>query len=298
MFFEAWVEVINVSITYAGQVFAEVLFYTPPTDRTYCSQIFAEVLIPSDPRVLIPLYPAPPNTTLPPGDFAAAPQLMGFSYTVFKRPTTNSGVYQGPSGREIRVLYYDAIIWQWDLHYEYLPDDPTQVNPGTTESDFHTLVAFFQQTRGGQLPFTFYDPDDNQVVGTRIGEADGVTQEWVITREYGAEWKEVEPVGYLSYTPPNAYQVPYGPEPAPPNQPVVYLDNVVVDPLTYEIIRNELGKQTLRFHQPPVSGLITMDFHFVFFTRFADLIYDFEEFINKVWSAQKITLESMRSYVR
>jgi hypothetical protein len=291
------VQIVNVSITYTGQIFSEVLAFTDPVlSVAYVSQIFAEVLIPSDPRVLVAQYPAPPGSPVVP---AAAPQLIGVSYTVFKRPVTNIGSYQAPSGREVRVQYYDATVWQWDLNYQYLPDDQTGRHPGTTDSDFHTLVAFFLETRGGQLPFTFYDPDDNEVTGTRIAVTDGIRNVWIVTREYGGAWKEVEPVGYLSYDEPTAYQLPFGPFPTPPHQPVVKLNGVVISRAEYDIIRNELGKQMIRFHQIPAAGqYLTMDFHFVFFTRFADLIQEFEEFVSRIWAGQKITLESMRSYVR
>jgi len=277
----------------ASQVNANYLQYTPPgTAKVRVSQVCATVLIPSDPRVRFPLFPSPPGG--PPD----TPNLIGLSYTVFKRPVMNSGHYQAPSGREVRVNYYDATIWQWDLHYEYLPNDQTGRHPGTTDSDFHTMVSFFLETRGGQMPFTFWDPDDNTVAGTRIGVTDGVKQYWVVTREYGGQWKEVEPVGYMRFQELTPYNVPWGTIPDPPNTPVLYLDHVPQSMLTYDIIRDELGKQLIRFHTPPAAGqVITMDFQYSFFTRFADLQYEFEEFVWQVWSAQKITLESMRSYI-
>jgi hypothetical protein len=218
---------------------------------------------------------------------------MGLTYTVFKRPVRNSGTFQAISGREVRVEFYAATVWQWDLSYSYLPDRVGPRHPSTTESDFATLVSFFLETRGGQMPFTFYDPDDHFVTHTKIGVGDGVQNWWEITREYGLLMHETEPIGYLV-----AIFPPYYPYCVlPPNNPKVYLNNILQSDDTFDYNRTELGKQLIRFHRPVPAGVeITMTFYHLFFTRFADLSYEFEKFLNQIWDAKKITLESMRSY--
>jgi hypothetical protein len=277
------------SITKVSQNVATALNRT--SEGVRASLMCITALIPSKPRVLFPQYPAPPGTTQ--FDPPETPQLIGLAYTVFKRPVRNSGTFQALSGREIRVDYYAATVWQWDLTYSYLPDRVGPRHPSTTDSDLATMISFFLETRGGQMPFTFYDPDDHFVTHTHIGVGDGVQNWWVITREYGLLMKETEPIGYVVAIFPQYY--PYCVMPL--DNPKVYLDNVLQDPSLYDYNRTELGKQLIRFHTPPASGaVITMTFYHLFFTRFADLNYEFEKFLNQIWSAQKITLESMRSY--
>jgi hypothetical protein len=303
---------------------------TPPNVVAYCSNIYVEIMIPAQPRITYPQYPAPPNspifpappttagagTSVPnnsPGEVARtvddmgrevpdwAPQLMGITYTVFKRPVKNTGSFKALSGREVRVDYYQATIWEWDMTYSYLPGAVGPRHPSTTENDVATLMAFFLETRGGQMPFTFYDPDDHYVEKSKIGVTDGVKQFWTITRQYGLFWKDEEPIGYMITPPPDIpppVVSPFGGYIAPLDYtPRLYLDDVLQDPTTYDLILTELGKQIVRFHVPPASGqTISMSFYFLFFTRFADLFYDFEQYLHQIWSAQKITLQSMRSY--
>jgi hypothetical protein len=266
-----------------------------PIVRRSCSGIVVEALIPSAPRVLKPVYPPPPGTDVGP-DLSSGPQVTGLTYNVFKREVFNAGVYQAASGREVRVKFWDGVIWEWDLTYSYLPNDRTGRHPGATESDFHAMVAFFLETRGGQMPFTFYDPDDNYIKGQFIGTTDGINNVWMILRSLGTTLNEIEPIGYLNFSIKGGYTPPL---PPPPGYPVLYLDGVPQNITTIDYITNELGKQLVRFKQVPAAGqTITMDFHYMFFARFADLMYEFEEFVSKIWSAQKITLQSMKSYTK
>ena len=206
------------------------------------------------------------------------PELPGLTYSVIKRPKFYTGVATAPSGREVRISYASTPLWEWDLTYEYLPDWSA---PGAaTPSDFKQLLGFYLSMQGSFGGFMFRDPDDNTVVGQVIGIGDGATTAFTLVRTFGgSDGTGTEPVGGVDVDRPFA----------------VYFNGVLQDQSIYDVATTQPVGQLLRFHSPPASGVaITADFSYFFYVRFKDDHYDFEKFMDQLWSQRQLTLMSMR----
>jgi len=206
------------------------------------------------------------------------PELPGLTYSVIKRPKFFTGVATAPNGREVRISYASTPLWEWDLSYEYLPDWSA---PGAaTPSDFKQLLGFYLSMQGSFGGFMFRDPDDNTVVGQVIGIGDDATTAFTLVRTFGgSDGTGTEPVGGVDVDRPFA----------------VYFNGVLQDPSVYDVATTQPVGQLLRFHSPPASGVaITADFSYFFYVRFKDDHYDFEKFMDQLWSQRQLTLMSMR----
>lgn len=245
----------------ASQVFSTGVI-SPVGTTFHVSQCFVTFVIASEDLSMPAVYPE---------------LLVGFS--VIKRPIGSWSVAQSTSGAEVRVNYWNAPIWEWDLTYEYLPD--TDSRNGVTASDLKTLMGFYTSTSCGFLPFYFNDPDDNQVFNQPVGTGDGTTVSFNLYRTYGIdEYTTSEPVGCVNT-----------------NQPFnVYLNGVLQVTNTYTLVTTTPVGSYIRFNTAPTPGaLITCDMSYYYYVRFADPKYDFEKFMDKLWSTKKITLRSLRN---
>ena len=69
----------------------------------------------------------------------------------------------------------------------------------------------------------------------------------------------------------------------------------MADPSTYDLLTTTPVNQQVRFHTAPASGqVVTVDMTYYYYVRFKDDHYDFEKFMNNLWSLQTITLMSQR----
>jgi uncharacterized protein (TIGR02217 family) len=229
--------------------------------RARISQVFLQVL------VLAYEVPMP----------SIYPTLKGLTFSTKRKPIFAMEVQQAASMREVRVGFTDFPIWEWELKYTYLPDGAFQ---GTTSNDLQTMVGFFLSTKGGLLPFLFHDTSDHTVTAQGVGTTDGVSQQWRLFRTYGqSTGSGTEPVGYVNLTQPFN----------------VYLDGVLVNPDDYEVIRTTPYQQQLRFDSVPTTGkIITVDMSYYFYVRFKASEIDMEQFMEKLWASDKITLRSLK----
>lgn len=234
------------------------------------SQVFLEVLVST--KVL----PMP----------SIFPTLAGLTYSVTKRPIGNFGVGEATSGGEVRVNFWTNPMWEWDLTYDYLPDFGG--TGGTTSSDIKALMGFYASTGNGFSGFCFSDPDDNTVLGQNIGTGDGTTVNFTLVRTYGlsAYGTTTEPVGYVNTSGPVLNgNTPFN----------VYLNGTLQSTSSYTVVQTTPVAQYIRFNTAPSSGaVITVDMTFYYWVRFLDPKYDFEKFMNKLWSMKKLTLHSLR----
>lgn len=210
---------------------------------------------------------------------ATYPTLPGLGFSVIKRPRFYTGIGKSTTGREVRVGYAANPTWEWDLTYEYLPDKPSE--SAATASDLKELVGFFLSQSGALQTFRFLDPDDNTVTGQIVGTTDGVLNSWVLQRSFGGTvGSGTEPVGWVN-TDATFH---------------AYLDGVLQDPSTYDVLTTVGVFQQIRFHSTPTIGkIITVDMSYFFSVRFSADTYDFEKFMDKLWSTHTITLVSQRA---
>lgn len=52
------------------------------------------------------------------------PDLIGLSFPVSQKPMFSTGVQSHTSGRETRTSYWENPLWEFTLSYDYLPDSP------------------------------------------------------------------------------------------------------------------------------------------------------------------------------
>lgn len=209
---------------------------------------------------------------------ALYPTLPGLAYSVIKRPKFFTGVGKSATGREVRVNYAANPLWEWDLTYAYLPDK--QSDSAATASDLKELVGFYLSQNGSFSAFKFEDPDDNAVTAQFIGTTDGVTTTWILVRTYGGgSGAGTEPIGWVNTDEPFH----------------VFLDGTLQDPSTYTLLTTIGVLQQLRFNSAPAAGhVITVTMRFYYCVHFSADTYDFEKFMDKLWSTQTITLASER----
>lgn len=227
------------------------------------SQIVAEVLVWSYGVPMPALYPV----------------LAGLGYSVTKRPKWFTGIGTSTVGREVRVAYATAPLWEFDLTYDYLPDKQTPSS--TTASDFKTLIGFYCAMAGAFAGFAFEDPDDNTVTGQVIGVTAGSNQLFVISRTFGGgDGTETESIGWLNGS-------------APFN---LYLDGTPVSGADYTLVTTHGCQQQVRFNSVPTAGqVISVDCSYYFSCRFKEDTLDFEKFMDKLWSIKTVTLMSQRN---
>jgi uncharacterized protein (TIGR02217 family) len=206
---------------------------------------------------------------------------LNLAYSVIKRPTTSAGVTQAASGRETRISYWSFPMWEWDLTYEYLPDDNGPWVAGKTSSDIKTLMGLFGQV-GMFYPFLYEDDDDNSVQGQWIGNGDGATTSFTLIRSYGAGgFGTYEPIGRLNY-----------------DHPInVYVDGNLQPPDTWDLNPSIPYANLVVFHgAPPQGSTVTMDFRFHYLVRFKDNSLEFEKIFDRLWSIKRATLVSLKGF--
>jgi len=204
---------------------------------------------------------------------------LNLAFSVIKRPITAAGVTQAASGRETRVSYWTYPMWEWDLTYDYLPDDSGPWVAGKTSSDIKTLMGLYGQV-GMLLPFLYRDPDDYSYSNMGQFNGDGNTTSFAVVRTYGAggfyTW---EPVGYVDTSKPFN----------------VYIGGTLQDPSTYTLDTSVPCRQMLTFTSaPPAGQLVSADLSFYYLVRFKDNSLEFEKIFNRLWSIKKATLMSLK----
>lgn len=247
----------------AARVSQEVLEALVSTQRSArVSQIILEILTTRVPFMPPPIYPT----------------LVGLAYDVQWTPT----FYNMPTATTVTGADIDLGLAEWPLHdfdliYNFLRD---QFVSGTQE--FKTMFGFFLRLQGTLGRFLFRNPDDYKTVGEVIGTTDGTTHLFhPLMRTFGVgENVGVEPIGWLDQT-----------------QPInIYLDSVLQDPSTYNVIAEQGCDMQIDFHSTPATGkVITGDYQYYYYCKFPASSATFNKFMDRIWALQKITIHSCRA---
>jgi uncharacterized protein (TIGR02217 family) len=208
---------------------------------------------------------------------ATYPTLLGLTYSVIKRPIWSTGVSQHASGREMRIGHFSEPLYEFELIYEFLMDQPPQA---PTSYDLKNLLGFYNLVHGGFTPFLFKDPDDYTVTAQALGTTDGVLTNWDLVRTYGYGTNvSTDHIGYVDLT--ATFHA--------------YLNTVLVDPADYDVSQTVPGTQQIRFHTPPTTGqALTVTMTYFYYCRFLDDQMDFEKFLDRIWQLKRVVLRSLR----
>jgi len=264
-------EALQASIGYVrtSQIVYEALSGTLGFVR--CSQIVLEALVVNK------------ELTLP----SVFPTLPGLTFSVTKRPIGNFGVAEATSGGEVRINYWENPLWEWDLTYDYLPDFAG--TGGISPSDLKAMMGFYVSTGCGFSAFCYTDPDDHVVLGQPLGTGDGTTTNFNLVRTFGlpAYGTSTDNIGYVNTG---------GPVLNGHGTFNLYVNGVLKTQGTdYTIINTTpMAQYVVLTSAPPAGEEVTVDMTYYYWVRFLDPKYDFEKFMNQLWSLKKITLHSLR----
>jgi uncharacterized protein (TIGR02217 family) len=260
--------------------------------------------------------------------------LKGMTYGNKARPTFSSKIADHTSGRETATTYWENPKWEFELSFDWLPNQP-----GVNE-DFRTLCGFFMSRRGRFDTFLFRAPDDHRCDDVVVGTGDGILAQWELFRPMGSFNELIGQVDtdhldvYLSG--PRDYVINTGPytvtlhadtgpltlvkigattmvdvSPASPAGSNQY--KRVGDVLTFDASRSGqtvavsgkvkltlttdyevLMPRTISFVDAPPTGVdIIATFEFFFVCRFVEDMQDFEQFANRLWDLNEMTLRSV-----
>jgi uncharacterized protein (TIGR02217 family) len=211
--------------------------------------------------------------------YFGATAVPGIGWSITRTPIFQTRIQRAVSGRELRALDYPYPLWQWELLFNVLRDNPAigfdELRSGA--------MGFFMLCQGAFGSFLFGDPDDFRVYGQPIGTGDGSTTAFQLIRTFGTGLPGggfVEPI-----------QAPNLTATAP--SPTVYLNGVVQSPSAYSI---SAATGILTFVTAPGATVpISVDISFYFRCRFVDDSYSFENFMYRLWQLKKLTFISTRT---
>lgn len=87
-------------------------------------------------------------------------KVRGLTWSVLKRPETGTILQLGTNKGRVAIQQYQNPYWHWVLLYEYLKNDPNDLPPDNTYTDYQTWLGYFL-ARGGQFDdFLFTDNSD------------------------------------------------------------------------------------------------------------------------------------------
>ncbi|MHB8303360.1 MAG: DUF2460 domain-containing protein [Acidobacteriaceae bacterium] len=92
---------------------------------------------------------------------AIYPALRGLAWTVGKQAGFSTLVHSAPDKYEVRISQMRNPIWSFKLIYEFLKDNPLDLQPGLTDTDLRTLMGFYLARNGQFDDFLLEDPTDN-----------------------------------------------------------------------------------------------------------------------------------------
>jgi len=199
-----------------------------------------------------------------------------------------SPVFFNQSQKTVSGASIDIALASTPLHnFEFIVD--WMRDPGTTPgassftgSEWRATQGFFMSLGGSLGRFLFLNPDDNNVTAQVIGTYNATGGTFPIVRSYGDPSVAVatETVGFVKI---------FG-------TLNVYFNGVLqTSGVNYAINNATPGAPLLALITlPSIGTVITMDFTFYYYCKFADDTMTFEKFINQLWSNQSIKIQSCR----
>ncbi len=193
--------------------------------------------------------------------------LKGLGFDFKRSPIWSTTRVRSASGKSTTIGYWSSPMWQYELTFNFLRDDPT-------EAELAALRGFFNARRGQFDTWLYRDPDDNTTTGAHIGLANGTNKDFQLVRNMD---------GFIE------------PMLAPNVVSAVYVAGVLQNPSTYTV--NPWGSAkpgVVTFNTAPASGAVTADFTYYFPCRFDDDTLDLAKFLYKIWKAQSVRFTTVK----
>lgn len=121
---------------------------------------------------------------------ATFPTFPGTKVDIVRTPRWSTKILTSASGREQRVAFFDAPLYEYELSIEVLRQG--NVNSSKTWTELSTLVDFYNARKGAFDTFYFVDPADGTTRTVRFAEDKLPTQRLMITLWQATKVKLVE----------------------------------------------------------------------------------------------------------
>jgi hypothetical protein len=212
----------------------------------------------------------------------ALPACVGWN---FAKRSKYSSILQTPQSMRhpASATLQTSVIYELELTYEFL------MNAGLTYADdLAYLQAFYEACRGGFGWFTFdpsqYSLDTMSVVhdttALRNGffaVGDGVTRSFPL-------WRSTSALGPGVVTPCELIQyVPFSPG--------IYSNGTLVSPSAYTL--SSFPAQVTFASAPANGAVLAWDGSYSYLCRFAEEVFDAEEFMYQLWELKSLKLETI-----
>ncbi len=190
------------------------------------------------------------------------PTLAGLSWSRIRTPVMSTNIQTSTSGKEKRAMYYTYPRWKFNLTYELIRDD------GTATGDLQEIVGFFLNHYGAFDDWLYKDQDEFSVTLQQFGTGDGVTTDFQLLKSFG---QFLEPVKGIVST------------------PTILVASVPITSFTYST------SGLISFSTPPTSAAaLVWSGNFYYRCRFVQDMYDFEEFVSKLWTLKTLDFISVK----
>lgn len=186
------------------------------------------------------------------------------------------------SGADIDVGLAQYPLHDFELQYEFLRDGLKAEWQRGQGLEFKTMMGFFLQLGGTLGRFLYLNPSDHKVFQNQIGVGDGSTTVFTLTRTFGANgYFGTEPVGQVNLI--ELFNVYLNGSPSP------------VLPTAYAVSAAAPGANTITFTTAPGNGQkITVDMTYWYYVKFHDNTLSYENFMDRLWLLNKVSLHSCR----
>ena len=196
------------------------------------------------------------------------PTMKGITWNAVKRPKFSSKVAEYVSGKEIRVSNYANPVWEWDMSFEFLRADTTNV-------ELQTLMGFYLARRGCFDSFLFVDPSElNTVTLYTLGAGDGININFQTTKTFGGF---IEPVGYCF----------------PSSLHVFFTTGGVTTQQMSGWTLNSTNQITFTV-PPPIGTDVKATYTWFYRVRFGDDSQDYSNFMYQLWELKKLSLHATK----
>lgn len=193
------------------------------------------------------------------------PFMLGQTFLQLKTPVWSTDVQTSVSGRERRRALWSFPKWRFKVGYEVMRDAPDKL-------ELQKHYAFFNAHAGQFQEFFYYDRSDHTATNQLIGNGDGVTTAFQLTRTMAS--------GGITFTEPVR---------GVSGSPSVYINGTLTTAYTvgaYGIIT---------FTSPPAAAaLITWTGSFFFLCRFEKDDLDAAQMMQGLWSNGGLDLLSVK----
>ena len=210
--------------------------------------------------------------------------IRGLTWTVLKQSEDSTIVQRGPNAVELRIAQWQNPIWHWSLIYDYLKDNPNDLNIGNSYTDYRLLQAFWLARQGQFDDFLFDDPSDDFVGPALLPSMAPNPQAQLQTVNDGAGT-------YYSPIQRN-FGGQFYEDITDLNGSIVVYDNgtLKTSGTDYTIVGPGLAIPgysfmglVIQWAAPPTTP-VTAEFYFHFRVRFESDTADFEQFMQQLWT--------------